>query len=120
MSGLFAEHYPDAAGWKARETSREAAEAVTPKAKTLRQRVLETVAQRPASPEQIAKALGEPVMNIRPRLSELAKLNLVEDSGMRAIAMGGRKAIVWRTTARAGDQAASPSERAKSGVGSDD
>lgn len=87
--------YPDAAGWKARDTAQAAAEAMTPKAGSLRERVLAEVRVFPGSPEMIAQRLKEPVMNIRPRLSELAKKNLVRDSGRRAIAQGGRKAIVW-------------------------
>lgn len=87
--------YPDKPGAKARDTAFAAAEAIAPKAKTLRERVLAEVRAFPGSPEMIAQRLREPVMNIRPRLSELSKKNLVRDSGRRAQAQGGRKAIIW-------------------------
>lgn len=98
MSDLFAglDAYPDAPGWKARDTSRAAAAGVAEKAKSLRERVLDAVCARPGTPEQIAKRIGEPLMNVRPRLSELAAKGLVEDSGLRGPAVGGRQAIIWR------------------------
>lgn len=93
---LFPDYYPDAPGWKGRETSRAAAEGMAPRAATLRERVLIAIRAKPGSPEQVAKRIGEPVMNVRPRCSELARKNLIEDTGVRAVAQGGRKAIVWR------------------------
>lgn len=101
MSGLFFPEderpttYPHRPGWRAEGTSREAAEGIAPKAKPLRERVLAELRQAPGSPEQLAKRLGEPVMNIRPRLSEASKLGLVRDSGKRGRAQGGRMAIIW-------------------------
>lgn len=90
--------YPYAAGFKARATSRAAAEAMKPKVKSLRARVYDAIAERPSTPEEVASRIGEPVMNCRPRTAELAKLGKIEDSGLRRTAMGGRKAIVWRVT----------------------
>lgn len=83
-------------GWKARATSLAAAEGIRPKARSLRVRVLEAIREQPGSPEMLAARLNEPVMNIRPRISELAAKGLVTDSGMRACAQGGKSAIVWR------------------------
>jgi hypothetical protein len=40
--------------------------------------------------------MNEPLMNVRPRTSELSARGLIEDSGARATASGGRLAIVWR------------------------
>ena len=88
--------YPDRPGFKVRDTSRKAAEAMTPKAKPLRDRVLAAIRAKPGTPEDIAARLREPVMNIRPRLSELSAKGFVMDSGERGPAMGGRQAIVWR------------------------
>lgn len=100
MSDLFANlkqapAYPDAPGAKARETSFAAAEAIAPRVGNLRERVLAELQAFPGSPEQIAQRLSEPVMNIRPRCSELAHKGLIRDSGKRAFAQGGRRAIVW-------------------------
>lgn len=93
---LDAANYPDAPGWKARETSRAAAEAIAPKAATIRERVYAALKVQPGTPEQIAKRIGETVMNVRPRCSQLSAAGLIEDSGTRGQAMGGRNAIVWQ------------------------
>jgi hypothetical protein len=88
--------YPDAPGFKARDTSRAAAEGVAPKAGTLRARVLDAIRANPGTPEEIAARLGEPVLNTRPRCAELSAKGLIEDSGQRGPAMGGRRAIIWQ------------------------
>ena len=92
----FRQGYPDAPGFKARETAEDAANGIAGKAGSLRARVYAELRVGPATPEDIALRLGEPVHNIRPRLSELAARGLVEDSGDRGTAMGGRQAIRWR------------------------
>jgi hypothetical protein len=96
QSDLFGERYPRAPGWKARRTAADAAAGIAAKAKPLRERVLEEIGLKPGTPEQIAHRLGVPLMNVRPRCSELAALKLIVDSGGRATAMGGRQAIIWR------------------------
>lgn len=88
--------YPEAPGFKARETSRQAAEAIAPKAMSLRAMVFEEIKRRPSTPEEIAERLRQPVHNIRPRTSELSARCLIVDSGERREAMGGRRAIVWK------------------------
>lgn len=87
--------YPNSPGWKARATSQAAAEAIAPQAKSLRARVFDELKKAPGTPEQIAHRMKEPLMNVRPRLSELSAKGLVRDSGARGQAMGGRQAIVW-------------------------
>lgn len=96
MGARVTSAYPDAPGYKARETSRAAAQAAAPMAMSLRARVFECIKAKPDTPEGVAKRLREPVHNIRPRCSELAARELIEDSGIRGEAMGGRQAIVWR------------------------
>lgn len=93
---IFAEPYPNGPGWKARETSRAAADAIAPQAKSLRARVYDEIKKAPGTPEQIAHRLKVPLMNVRPRCSELAAKGLIVDSEARGTAMGGRKAIIWR------------------------
>lgn len=103
MSGepdLFSS-YPDNPGWKLRQTSREAAQGVALRAGTIRDRVLAAVREKPGTPEQVALRIGEQLMNCRPRFSELAAKGLIEDSGKRGTAMGGRQSIVWRAKAQA-------------------
>ncbi len=92
--------YPDRPGAKARSTSFEAAEGMAEKAPSLRDQVLAEIRREAATPEQVALRLGVPLMNVRPRCSELARLGLIEDSRVRRLAMGGRKAIVWKAVAK--------------------
>jgi predicted ArsR family transcriptional regulator len=89
--------YPNQPGFKARDTSKEAAEGVSLAAMTLRVRVLSAIKAKPGTPEEIAERLGVPVMNVRPRCSELSARGSIVDSGERRQAMGGRNAIVWRS-----------------------
>lgn len=94
--------YPNRPGFKARETAKAAADGLAPKAGSLRARVYDALKHGPMTPEEIADLIGEPVMNVRPRLSELSAKDLIEDSGLRGEAMGGRKAIKWRVKTNAG------------------
>lgn len=88
--------YPNGPGFKARDTSRAAAEAMAPQVKSLRARVFDELKKAPGTPEQIAHRLKVPLMNVRPRCSELAAKGLIVDSKVRGTAMGGRQAIIWR------------------------
>lgn len=88
--------YPEDPGFKARDTSRAAAEGMRQAAKPLRERVFDAIKASPATPEEVAKRLGVPLMNVRPRTTELSRAHRIEDSGKRRKASGGRQAIVWR------------------------
>lgn len=82
------------------ETSKAAAVAMTPKAPTLRQRVLERIRIAPAIPETIfadlkAEGVSTVLTSIRPRCSELVRQGLIKDSGRRQKGEGGCSAIVW-------------------------
>lgn len=91
--------YPDAPGFQARDTSKAAADAVAPHAKSLRARVYDAIREKPDTPEGVAKRLRVDVMSVRPRCSELAERELIEDSGARGPSRGGKRAIVWRVPA---------------------
>jgi hypothetical protein len=77
---------------------------ITPKAKTLRQHVLDQIEERAGTPEEIHARLqrqgGRHLLTaVRPRCSELARMGLIVDSGRRGLAESQRcKAIVWRAT----------------------
>lgn len=88
--------YPDKPGWKARSTSRDAAQAVAPMAMGLRARVFEAIKAKPDTPEGVSKRLGLDILTVRPRLSELSAKGKVEDSGQHGPSRGGRASIVWR------------------------
>lgn len=87
--------YPAAAGWKTRDTSREAAERVP--AKVLQAKVLaEYQRQRWMTADECAEALNIDKLSIRPRVTELSLANKIMDSGLRRKNASGRSAIVWR------------------------
>lgn len=88
--------YPRSPGWKARETAKAAAGAMAPKAGLLRDRVLAAIRLAPSTPDEVATHLGETVLAVRPRVSELSKLGKVIDTGQRRKNASGRPAIVWK------------------------
>lgn len=94
--------YPHAAGFKDETTSRDAAEAIegSGRARTLRERVESFyLAGRNATADEVAHALHEPILAIRPRVSELFKLGKIERTGMRRRSDGGHSAHVYRRKA---------------------
>jgi len=46
--------------------------------------------------DECAERLGETVLSIRPRFTELAAKGEIEDSGIRRKNASGRSATVWR------------------------
>lgn len=88
--------YPQRPGAKASGTSEAAAPSVN-LAATLRELVLHVLRKHgPMSADQIADVLGESVLAVRPRASELRAMGKVEDSRKRATNQSGKSAIVWR------------------------
>lgn len=87
--------YPKVPGHRKRATSKAAAEAMTAIVGTLRDRVLAQIKANPGTADEIAARMGATVLAIRPRTTELAKLALIVDSGMRRANASGKKAIVW-------------------------
>ena len=87
--------YPDRPGYKKRSTSKAAANSMLSKSKTLQAKCLELLKQRAMTADEIATALDETELAIRPRISELAKKNLIFDMGYRRKNKSGRSAIVW-------------------------
>lgn len=108
--------YPDDPGARRHATggtSQAAAASVKPKAGAQAQAVLAMLADGPASPEELTTRLhrrGEPALltSIRARCTQLHKLGLVADSGLRGLGESGRaKVIRWRLTS-AEERAAAP------------
>ena len=88
--------YPRRPGWKRRATSRTAAKAVAGRAATLRDKSLTAICWRGAmTADEIAEVLGESVLSIRPRITELAALGGIIDTKERRKNKSGRSAIVW-------------------------
>jgi predicted ArsR family transcriptional regulator len=49
-----------------------------------------------ATADEVATALGETPLAIRPRVSELSKRGKLEPTGLRRKNSSGRDAVVWR------------------------
>lgn len=90
--------YPQSPGYKVTGPSQDAAIAMVSVAGTLRDRVLAAIEQAGAgmTTDECADRLGETVLSIRPRFSELAAKGRIEDSGFRRANKSGRFATVWR------------------------
>lgn len=90
--------YPQTPGWKARDTSKAAAEQMAPISGTLRANVLAAIKAEPdgLTADECATRLNQSVLAIRPRVSELAAEKLITDSGTRRENAGGKNAIVWK------------------------
>lgn len=91
--------YPDTPGWKRDGTSSDAATAITSRAPTLRSKVLQVLNSADLTADECAERLGESVLGIRPRLSELRRAGKIEETGERRLNVSGMNASVWRATA---------------------
>jgi hypothetical protein len=95
MFDLFS--YPSAPGFKERGgTSEQAANAMQGSARILRDRIFAALARKPMTADECAAALSESILSVRPRLSELAKQNMIERTGERHKNASGMSAHVWR------------------------
>ena len=87
--------YPDVAGFKKGETSKEAARTIEPTAKILREKVLEVLKRGAKTADEVAEVLGVQIWSCRPRLSELLARKQIKDSGVRRKNQSGKSAVVW-------------------------
>jgi hypothetical protein len=94
----YAERYPHRPGAKEATTSADAAAAMASRAPTLRDRALAALQRAPAgmTADEVADALGEGILSIRPRISELKRLGLIEATKERRANSSGLDARVWR------------------------
>jgi hypothetical protein len=90
-----AEVYPKAPGFRRRTTSKAAADAIAPRAVKLKELVLAEIKKRDGTADEVAQRLRQTVLATRPRCTELAKLGLIRDAGIRRSNVSGRSAIVW-------------------------
>jgi len=91
--------YPSAPGYKAAGTSKDAAEAIAPRAVKLRDLVLAEIRRKPSTPDEVAKRLGQTVLAVRPRFTELSQFRQIEKTGERRENASGQKANVYRAVA---------------------
>jgi hypothetical protein len=93
--------YPRTPGWTEETTSREAAEAMEGRADTVRAEVLEALKTRPMTADEVAQALHESVLTVRPRVTELFQAGRIGRTGERRKNRSGRDAHVFRALAAA-------------------
>jgi hypothetical protein len=81
------------------QTSRDAHEAIKPKASAIRSRILAELQLRGstgATCDELEQALGLSHQTASARLREMAKAETIYDSGHRRETRTGRTAIIWR------------------------
>lgn len=89
--------YPSTPGFKARDTSEAAAQAMRPKAHTLRQMCLRSLrSEGPATADEIAARIGVDKLSIRPRCSELSAVGKIVATPERRLNASGKSAVVWQ------------------------
>ena len=96
---VFEDVYPNSPGYKAQDTSKEAAETVKPNAGHVRYKILHELIGNPMTADECAEALKLPILYIRPRFSELTKQGYIRDTGHRRANESGKSAIVWEIAA---------------------
>jgi predicted ArsR family transcriptional regulator len=98
MSRMSELVYPAAPGFKVAGPSKEAAEKVATTSTKRRAAVLEEFKRNPAglTADEIATALNLSVLSVRPRVSELNRLGMIEQTGARRRNDSGMAATVWR------------------------
>lgn len=82
-------------GYKVAGPSKQAAKEMQSKAGTLRNQALEELAKGAGTADEIAERVGVSILAMRPRLSELLSMNLIEDSGARRKTSSGKTGTVW-------------------------
>lgn len=97
--------YPHFPGFKSPGTSQDAAERIEPRSATLRRLVMGALESSPRglTADECAAMLGESVLSIRPRFSEMARMGMIEESGERRRNESGARANVYRAALGGGD-----------------
>ena len=98
LTDLFDFCYPESPGSQNTDTSREAARSMDSDASTLRCQCIAALAYKNLTADEIAETVGESILTIRPRVTELKAKGKVFDSGKRRPNQSGRNAIVWTLT----------------------
>lgn len=90
--------YPGSPGYKDRDTSRLAARHVASRVEALRAQAMTKLRLAGAdglTADEAAEQLGETVLAIRPRFTELLRDGRIKDGGLRRRNESGRTAKVW-------------------------
>lgn len=90
--------YPEAPGHKGGGTSKEAAVKIRGRAAVLRQRVLDWFRfNTRGTADECAEALGESILAIRPRVSELKTAGEIRKTSRRKTNQSGMTAAIYTT-----------------------
>ena len=92
--------YPHSPGWKEATTSLDAAEAIESHADTVRAHVLRILSERAFTADAVAAIIGESILTVRPRVTELFKAGRIIRTGQRLRNQSGRYAHVYRAPPR--------------------
>lgn len=89
--------YPDAPGFKVSGPSEQAATSIAGVARTLRDRVLWTIAAAPhgLTADEVAARLHKSILSVRPRVSELRRQGEIRQTSKRGKNESGMSASVW-------------------------
>jgi hypothetical protein len=93
------EVYPNHPGYKVVGPSKEAADKIATKAPNLREQAFEIFKQHHRlglTADELAFLLNVSVLSIRPRVSELFRMGIIEDSKTRRTNQSGSTVTVWR------------------------
>lgn len=84
----------------AKDTERMAAEFIAPKVTGLRLKALQSLAAAPSglTGSQVADKMNAWLYSVKPRLTELQNMGLVQDSGERQPNERNRQEVVWQIT----------------------
>jgi predicted transcriptional regulator len=97
--------YPDEPGHRGVDTSIEAAKAIVNAAGRLQRMALFAIREmgpRGLTSQELADRIGVDFASIQPRTSELRRLGLIDDSGLRRPNRNGKRAIVWIAVSNGG------------------
>jgi transcription initiation factor IIE alpha subunit len=86
-------HYP---GAKVGGASADAADEIAEHAQTLKDRVDKLFDSAQLTADECAERLGQDILSVRPRLSELRRLGRIVETEDRRANRSGIKATVWR------------------------
>lgn len=85
-------------GYKTQGPSQDAAESMRDSAPILRGRIIEALGKQSMTADGCAFVLGESILAVRPRFSELLRDGIIQDTGLRMANSSGRSATVWQLT----------------------
>lgn len=88
--------YPSAPGHKEiGGASQGAADDIKPRASILRDRCLQALSRRPMTADEVAAAIGEDILSVRPRITELHRMGLAFKTDARRPSSNGKPQTVW-------------------------